>query len=39
MDDEPKEWNFSTFTNVVEQMKSGSTTVGSMVAAMMFHIE
>ena len=39
MDDEPKEWSFSSFTNVVEQMKSESTTVGSMVAAMMFHIE
>lgn len=39
VDDEPKEWNFSSFTNVFEEMKTSSTSVGSIVAAMLYHIE
>jgi len=39
VDDEPKDWNFSTFTNVFEEMKTSNTSVGSIVGAMLFHIE
>jgi hypothetical protein len=38
-DDEPKEWNFSTFVNVFEEMKTANTSVGSIVGAMLYHIE
>jgi hypothetical protein len=39
VDDEPKEWNFATFTNVFEEMKTSNTGVGSIVGAMLYHIE
>jgi len=39
VDDEPKEWNFSTFRGVFEEMKTSETTIGSIVGAMLYHIE
>jgi len=39
VDDDPKEWNFSTFAGVFEEMKTADTTIGSIVGAMLYHIE
>ena len=39
VDDEPKEWDFTHYNKVVSEMKSGSTSVGSVLSAMIFHIE
>ena len=39
LDDEPKSWDFSHFERVTEEMKSGATSVGSMLAAMVYQIE
>lgn len=39
VDDEPREWNFEYFNRAVNEMKAGSTSVGSIVAAMIYQIE
>jgi hypothetical protein len=39
VDDEPKEWDFTHYNKVVSEMQSGSTSVGSVLSAMIFHIE
>lgn len=39
VDDEPREWNFEYFNRAVNEMKAESTSVGSIVAAMIYQIE
>ncbi len=39
MDDEPRNWDFSHFDRVVSEMHSGSTSVGSILGAMVYQIE
>jgi hypothetical protein len=36
VDDEQKEWNFEHFERVVNDMKSTDTSVGSILAAMVY---
>jgi hypothetical protein len=36
MDDRKVDWNFESFKKIVEGMDSSKTTVGSMMAAMVF---
>jgi hypothetical protein len=39
LDDRKIDWNFDTFEKVVSEMKSSKTTVGSIMAAMIYQIE
>ena len=39
LDDRKFDWNFDTFEKVVSEMKSSKTTVGSIMAAMIYQIE
>jgi hypothetical protein len=39
MDDRKVDWNFQSFKKIVEKMDSSKTTVGSMMAAMVYQIE
>jgi hypothetical protein len=39
VDDEVKEWDFSHYNKVLQDMQSGSTSVGSILSAMVYHIE
>lgn len=39
VDDEPKNWDFKHYNRVLGEMQSGSTSVGSILAAMTFQIE
>jgi hypothetical protein len=39
VDDEPKNWDFKHFDRVACEMGSGSTSVGSILAAMIYQIE
>lgn len=39
VDDDPKEWNFEFFNRAVNDMKAESTSVGSILAAMIYQIE
>ena len=36
VDDEPKDWNFVYFQRVVSEMQSENTSVGSILAAMVY---
>jgi len=36
VDDEQKNWNFSHFTRVMSEMPTETTSVGSILAAMVF---
>jgi hypothetical protein len=36
VDDEPRDWNFEYFNRAVNEMKAESTSVGSIVAAMIY---
>jgi hypothetical protein len=38
-DDDPKDWNFIYFQRVVSEMKTEYTSVGSILAAMIYQIE
>jgi hypothetical protein len=39
IDDEPKNWDFKHFDRVACEMGSGSTSVGSILGAMIYQIE
>lgn len=39
LDDRKVEWNFNTFQKIVTEMENSKTTVGSIMAAMIYQIE
>lgn len=39
VDDDPKDWDFTHYNRVLQEMQSNSTSVGSILAAMVFQIE
>jgi hypothetical protein len=36
VDDDPREWNFEYFNRAVSEMKAEDTSVGSILAAMIY---
>jgi hypothetical protein len=36
VDDQPKDWNFKHYNRVINEMQSGSTSVGSILSAVIF---
>ena len=39
VDDQEKDWDFSHYNRVVMEMRCGATSVGSILAAMVYQIE